>query len=365
LAGPEGSFHDTVTTQSPSIAEQCKTKWVPPKKNIVQFFATKPPLDSGDEYSVDFDSDGESGASDARMSDHERLVASFDNLYDFCDPVLMEVQHVGIENQPLPDAYKIVQKDHDPIVAFACSQERPGWLAVSTGRELQEMDISGVFEDPKSGSSYLFNRLDLVWGVGQPVYTARVAGQHAKVTKVSFSCNGNKFAAVDADGMLSLWQATHSTEHKKPFFSQRCHNKSAADVRFFAHSSSVLVTAGASSGEFNLGLWDTLLPQTRALVHTWVAHPEGATVAMYMPNQQTIVSGGRHGELCLWDVRQRQLRVTVKAFEWHQTVKTLISDCNQDLIVAGSSDGDIKVFFEPYVELYMCIFNYFELNSWS
>ncbi|KAK6008913.1 hypothetical protein OSTOST_26190, partial [Ostertagia ostertagi] len=137
------------------------------------------------------------------------------------------------------------------------------------------------------------------WGVGQPVYTARVAGQHAK--------------------------------------SQRCHNKSASDVRFFAHSSSVLVTAGASSGEFNLGLWDTLLPQTRALVAYTGAPPAGAPRKCH-----TIVSGGRHGELCLWDVRQRQLRVTVKAFEWHQTVKTLISDCNQDLIVAGSSDGDIK-----------------------
>ncbi|EYB84442.1 hypothetical protein Y032_0316g2289 [Ancylostoma ceylanicum] len=181
------------------------------------------------------------------------------------------------------------------------------------------------------------------WSVGQPVYTARVAGQHAKVAKISFSCNGNKFAAVDGDGLMCLWQASHSTEHKKPFFSQRCHNKSASDVRFVGHSSSVLVTAGASSGEFNLALWDTLLPQSRALVHSWVAHPEGATVAMYMPNQQAIVSGGRHGELCLWDIRQRQLRATVKAFESHQIVKALVTDYTQDLIVAGSSDGDIKI----------------------
>nr|CDJ91206.1 WD40 repeat domain containing protein [Haemonchus contortus] len=128
--------------------------------------------------------------------------------------------------------------------------------------------------------------------------------------------------------------------------SQRCHNKSASDVRFLPQSSSVLITAGTSSGEFNLALWDTLLPPTRALVHTWVAHAEGATAAMYLPSQQAIVSGGRHGELCLWDVRQRQLRLTVKAFDWHQTVKSLVTDCNQNLIVAGSSDGDIKVGFK-------------------
>ena len=56
------------------------------------------------------------------------------------------------------------------------------------------------------------------WGVGQPVYTARVAGQYAKVSKITFSCNGNKFAAVDGDGMLCLWQASLATDQKKPFF---------------------------------------------------------------------------------------------------------------------------------------------------
>ncbi|CAI2358263.1 unnamed protein product [Caenorhabditis sp. 36 PRJEB53466] len=319
---------------------------------------------------------------------------------------------MGIENNiNLPDAFKIMQKDNEPIVAFACNQEIPGYIVVSNGRELQEMDMSDVFKDQYDETSWMWNRAELdmknihskrdalrdnddyqiftnslksgnikhttvitkrnaagvrridshpyapfyvtgssdgsirvwKWGTKDTVYTARVAGQHAKVTKIAFSCNGNKFAAVDGDGMLCLWQASQSTEQKKPFFSQRCHNKSATDVRFLGHSSSVLLTAGLSSLDFNLGLWDTLLPTNRALVHSWAAHPEGATCALYIPSQQTIFSGGRHGEICLWDIRQRQLRQTIKAFDQMHTVKTLVADLSQDLIVSGSSEGDIKI----------------------
>ncbi|CAJ0596954.1 unnamed protein product, partial [Cylicocyclus nassatus] len=163
------------------------------------------------------------------------------------------------------------------------------------------------------------------------------------VAKVTFSCNGKKFAAVDGDGLLCLWQVDTSTEHRKPFFSQRCHSKSASDVRFVDHSSTVLITAGNSSGDSNLALWDTLLSQSSALVHSWVAHPEGATAVMYLPRQQTIVSSGRYGELCLWDIRKCQLRETVRAFDSHEVVNALVTDPTQNLIVAGSSDGNVKI----------------------
>ena len=154
------------------------------------------------------------------------------------------------------------------------------------------------------------------WGGEQALFTARVAGQYAKVAKLAFALNGNKFAAVDGDGLLCLWQASHSTMTRKPFFvggpcihkpppqSQKCHTKMAVDVNFLGQSSSLLATAGCSSGDANIALWDTLMPQAKALVHSFVGHPDGATCLVYKGNNQSIVSGGKHGDLCVWDVRQ-------------------------------------------------------------
>uniref|UniRef100_A0A914XKC3 WD_REPEATS_REGION domain-containing protein n=1 Tax=Plectus sambesii TaxID=2011161 RepID=A0A914XKC3_9BILA len=330
-------------------------------------------------------------------------------------------QTAGVFGSALPEAYKIVQREQDPLVAFALSQTNRGWLVVSTGRELQEMDISSILDGNKLDWLYDTTELDIAlsemkkdplkdnddyqllmekdrkesaasfmtafivdrsrkalpkllkrqvsgirridahpslpyyvsgasdgsvrlweWGIGQPLYTPRPASQYAKVTKVTFSANGNKFAAVDGDGLLCLWQVSHGMPIRKPFFNQKCHSKSAADVRFLGSASSLLVTAGYGSGEQNLALWDTLLPNNKAIIQTWSCHPEGASCVMYLPQQQTLISGGRHGEMCFWDLRMRQLRSSIKAFD-NATVKTLVGDPNNEFFIAGSSDGDIKI----------------------
>lgn len=68
----------------------------------------------------------------------------------------------SIENsQNLPEAFKIIQKDNEPIIAFSCNQENDGQIVVSNGRELQEMDMSEIFKNQYDQTSWMWNRADL------------------------------------------------------------------------------------------------------------------------------------------------------------------------------------------------------------
>lgn len=56
-----------------------------------------------------------------------------------------------------------------------------------------------------------------------------------------------------------------------------------------------------------------------------------------------LISAGKKGDICVIDIRQRQIRQRFQAHE--SAIKCLAMDPSEEFFVTGSADGDIKVSF--------------------
>lgn len=182
------------------------------------------------------------------------------------------------------------------------------------------------------------------WGHSQQITCFR-SGGNSRITRMRFNYQGNKFGIVDADGYLSLYQTNWKCcpvtgSMPKPYLAWQCHNKTANDF-VFVSSSSLIATAGLSSDNRNICLWDTLVAPANSLVHAFTCHDSGATVLAYAPKHQLLISGGRKGFTCIFDLRQRQQR---QLFQSHDSpVKAIAIDPTEEYFVTGSAEGNIKI----------------------
>lgn len=76
----------------------------------------------------------------------------------------------------------------------------------------------------------------------------------------------------------------------------------------------------------------------------FVCHENGGTSLLYASQHQLLISAGRKGIVCLWDLRQRTLRHKFTAHESSVAVKCMALDPNEEFFATGSADGDIKVY---------------------
>nr|XP_014352268.1 PREDICTED: dmX-like protein 1 [Latimeria chalumnae] len=177
------------------------------------------------------------------------------------------------------------------------------------------------------------------WGHSQQIICFRPPGS-SRVTRIRFNHHGNKFGIVDVDGYLSLWQTSTVGSTPKPFLTWQCHNKTANDF-VFVSSSSLIATAGQSSDNRNICLWDTLVTPSSCLVHAFTCHENGATVLAYAPKHQLLISGGRRGFIYVFNLRQRQQR---QIFQAHDSpVKAIALDPGEEYFITGSAEGNMKV----------------------
>ncbi|XP_076665130.1 rabconnectin-3 alpha isoform X3 [Andrena cerasifolii] len=178
------------------------------------------------------------------------------------------------------------------------------------------------------------------WGHQTAVATPRQPGTFAKVTRVRFSQHGNKFGVADSDGHLSLFQVACREGTSRPFFNYQCHSKVTADFVFLG-ACSLIATAGHGSEGRNVALWDTLLPQNKSLIQGFTCHEQGASSLILAPQHQLLISGGKKGDINIFDVRQRQQRHRFQAHE--SAIKCLALDPHEEFFVSGAGDGDIKI----------------------
>ncbi|XP_013889112.1 dmX-like protein 2 isoform X2 [Austrofundulus limnaeus] len=177
------------------------------------------------------------------------------------------------------------------------------------------------------------------WNRPQQLICFRQAG-NARVTRLYFNSQGNKCGVADGEGFLSLWQVNQTSSNPKPYLSWQCHSKACSDFAFIT-SSSLIATAGQSNDSRNVCMWDTLISPSNTMVHAFPCHDNGATVLQYAQKQQLLISGGRKGFVCVFDIRQRQLLHTFQAHD--SAIKALALDPFEDFFVTGSAEGNMKV----------------------
>ncbi|XP_071611297.1 dmX-like protein 2 isoform X3 [Heliangelus exortis] len=177
------------------------------------------------------------------------------------------------------------------------------------------------------------------WTRPQQLVCFRQAG-NARVTRMYFYSQGNKCGVADGEGFLSIWQVNQATSNPKPYLNWQCHSKTTSDFAFLT-SSSLLATSGQSNDNRNVCLWDTLVSPSNRLIHAFTCHDHGATVLQYAPKHQLLISGGRKGHVCIFDIRQRQTLYTFQAHE--SAIKALAVDHSEDYFVTGSAEGNMKV----------------------
>ncbi|XP_061623672.1 dmX-like protein 1 isoform X4 [Phyllopteryx taeniolatus] len=177
------------------------------------------------------------------------------------------------------------------------------------------------------------------WGHSQQIICFRSPG-NSRVTRIRFNHQGNKFGIVDADGGLNLWQTNTSGAAPKPYLTLQCHNKTAHDF-VFVGSSSLIATAGLSTDNRNVCLWDTLVTPVNSLVYAFCCHESGATVLLMAPRQQLLITGGRKGWISVLELPHRHQR---QSFQAHDSpVKALAVNPTEDCFISGSAEGSLKV----------------------
>ena len=84
------------------------------------------------------------------------------------------------------------------------------------------------------------------------------------------------------------------------------------------------------------------MPHKRCLIQGFTFHEAGASSCLYATQHHQLITGGKKGFIGIWDMRHTQRQIHF--FKAHDhPIKCLAIDPNEEFIVTGAVDGDIKV----------------------
>lgn len=75
----------------------------------------------------------------------------------------------------------------------------------------------------------------------------------------------------------------------------------------------------------------------------FVCHEQGSTCIGYAPQHQVIVTGGRKGDICIFDVRGGSGSIKHRYLGHDSCLKCMTIDPHEQFYCTGAADGDIKV----------------------
>ena len=187
------------------------------------------------------------------------------------------------------------------------------------------------------------------------IYTAESEG---RLTKCHFDPYGAKFGGSDSRGDMHIWKFDSSPSSIRPAITlNQCHNGAINDFTFL-NSSSILATAGMSTANMNVAIWDTLMPPEKARIQGFVIGEAGIASLAFSSRHNLLFAGGKKGTICknyilMIDVMDiRNDLSLVNSFVAHDNlIKSISINMDTNTLLTGSTQGDLKVINQLTIDL--------------